>query len=68
MNRNEDMKVVFAVNYMARQQVAVELLSISLVYGTFKNQRTSAISCCLFDGGMTVRDSNNRVSTTSRSQ
>ena len=57
MNRNEDMKVVFVVNYMACQQVAVE----------FKNRRTSAISYCLFDGGMTVRDSNNSVSTASRS-
>jgi hypothetical protein len=68
MNRNEDMKVVFVVNYMACQQVAVEFLSISHVYGAFKNRRTSAISYCLFDGGMRVRDSNNRVSTACRSQ
>ena len=33
MNGNEDMKVVFVVNYMARQHIAVEFLSISLVYG-----------------------------------
>jgi hypothetical protein len=33
MNGNEDMKVVFVVNYMARQPIAVEFLSISLVYG-----------------------------------
>jgi hypothetical protein len=32
MNGNEDMKVVFVVNYMARQQIAVEFLSVSLVY------------------------------------
>jgi hypothetical protein len=54
---------------MAHQHIAVEFLSISLVYGAdncmiFKNRRTSAISYCLFDGGMTVRDSDNRVSTT----
>ena len=33
MNANDDMKVVFVVNYMARQQIAVEFLSMSLVYG-----------------------------------
>jgi hypothetical protein len=33
MNGNEDMKVVSVVNYMARQHIAVEFLSISLVYG-----------------------------------
>jgi hypothetical protein len=72
MNGTEDMKVVFVVNYMARQHITVEFLSISLVYGAdnwfFKNRKTSAISYCLFDGGMTVRDSDNRVSTTYGSQ
>jgi hypothetical protein len=33
MNGNEEMKVVFVVNYMALQHIAVEFLSISLVYG-----------------------------------
>jgi hypothetical protein len=33
MNGNEDMKVVFVVNYVARQYIAVKFLSISLVYG-----------------------------------
>jgi hypothetical protein len=37
MNGNEDMKVVFVVKYMARRQIAVEFLSISLVYGAFEN-------------------------------
>jgi hypothetical protein len=30
---SSSVKVVFAVNYMARQHIAVEFLSISLVYG-----------------------------------
>jgi hypothetical protein len=33
MNGNEDMKVVFVVNYMARQHIAVEFMSISHIYG-----------------------------------
>jgi hypothetical protein len=33
MNGNEDMKVVFVVNYMARQHIVEEFLPISLVYG-----------------------------------
>jgi hypothetical protein len=33
MNGNEDMKVVFVVNYMVPQHIAVGFLSISLVYG-----------------------------------
>jgi hypothetical protein len=33
MNGNEDMKVVFVINYMARQHIAVEFLPISFVDG-----------------------------------
>jgi hypothetical protein len=60
---------------MARQHIAVEFLPISLVYGAdnwfLKIEEQvlyESISYCLFDGGMTVRDSDNRVSTTSGSQ
>jgi hypothetical protein len=72
MNGNEDMNVVFVVNYMQRQHIAVEFLYISLVYGAdifnWKSKNKCYISYCLFDNGMTVRDSNNKVSTASGSQ
>jgi hypothetical protein len=33
MNGNEDMKAVFALNYMVLQHIAVEFLPVSLVSG-----------------------------------
>jgi hypothetical protein len=33
MDGNEDMKVVFLVNYMALEHIAMEFLSISLAFG-----------------------------------